>query len=366
MDKISSLKEASYPTLFDFLSEIDDDEESIPEEWDFQKKILCIYGLALYLQEISKIKDFEGLLIPSSIFLDEEKIPLFNFSKPITDYGYDSNCQCKQASTNISKNIYSFGIISIIILLGKFSCFNENEGKGREIKDDYKKKIKKCTSPRFIVFLSNCVSESENCRPEINFLKNAVEEMIKKVKLNDELINKLKENIKISLSTLNDNSSSKNKDIDKNEKNESNISQNKNNKEEEGINEKREKEEKNDKKAEKDKKKENEIKDQQIDKNNRLNPKNEPKIEINLNNDNINKKVIAQNILKKNNINEKLDDDKEKNDFSLNIQENNQENINFIKNNLIGQTNNECIKEESDSSSFSNESNDNELKVRLK
>jgi len=61
-----------------------------------------------------------------------------------------------------------------------------------------------------------------------------------------------------------------------------------------------------------------------------------------------------------------LDDDKEKNDFSLNIQENNQENINFIKNNLIGQTNNECIKEESDSSSFSNESNDNEIKPKKK
>ena len=299
MDKISSLKEASYPTLFDFLSEIDDDEESIPEEWDFQKKILCIYGLALYLQEISKIKDFEGLLIPSSIFLDEEKIPLFNFSKPITDYGYDSNCQCKQASTNISKNIYSFGIISIIILLGKFSCFCENENKGKEIKKDLKKELKTITSGKFTIFLSNCISESDNYKPKVSFIISAVEELIKKEKLNDELINKLKENIKISLSTLNDNSSSKNKDIDKNEKNESNISQNKNNKEEEGINEKREKEEKNDKKAEKDKKKENEIKDQQIDKNNRLNPKNEPKIEINLNNDNINKKVSPKYIKEK-------------------------------------------------------------------
>ena len=71
-------------TLSDLFEMIENDEA--PEEWDFQKKIICIYGLGIYVKLIKELKNFNGLLIPSSIYLDKDKIPLFDFSSPITDY----------------------------------------------------------------------------------------------------------------------------------------------------------------------------------------------------------------------------------------------------------------------------------------
>ena len=65
-----------------------------PEGWDFEKKIICIYGLGLYLLKMKEISNFKGLLIPSTIYLDKEKIPLFDFSTPITEYRLDSDYFC--------------------------------------------------------------------------------------------------------------------------------------------------------------------------------------------------------------------------------------------------------------------------------
>ena len=199
---IQEFEECCETTLFDFLAEIDgEDVGNIPDIWNSQKKLLCIYGIFLYIQEIEKLNNFEGLLIPSSIFLDKEKIPLFNFANPITDYGIETYCKCFEEKDNFSKYIYSFGVMSIIILSGTFSCF-ENEAKGKEIKKEFKIIIKKETSAKFQIFLTQCVSESENNRLKIEIVKKTIEELIKVKKLDEILIQKLKNNIIISLTTL--------------------------------------------------------------------------------------------------------------------------------------------------------------------
>ena len=98
-----------------------------PEGWDFEKKIICIYGLGLYLLKMKEISNFKGLLIPSTIYLDKEKIPLFDFSTPIIEYGLDSYYSCHKGKNILKKNIYSFGIISVIILSEKQKSFDEDE-----------------------------------------------------------------------------------------------------------------------------------------------------------------------------------------------------------------------------------------------
>jgi hypothetical protein len=87
------MEKASLKTLSNLFEEIDENDK-VPEGWDFEKKIICIYGLGLYLLKMKEISNFKGLLIPSTIYLDKEKIPLFDFSTPITEYRLDSDYFC--------------------------------------------------------------------------------------------------------------------------------------------------------------------------------------------------------------------------------------------------------------------------------
>ena len=140
-------------TLSELFEIIESDEA--PEEWDFQKEIICIYGLGIYVKLIKELKNFNGLLIPSSIYLDKDKIPLFDFSDPITDNKFENYCECKTVKLFYKKHIYSFGIISIIILSEKVNSFTDDDDNEREIKKSIRKKIKEKTSNKFIKLLTN-------------------------------------------------------------------------------------------------------------------------------------------------------------------------------------------------------------------
>ena len=190
-------------TLSNLFAKID--EKEIPEGWDFEKKIICIYGLGLYLLKMKEISNFKGLLIPSTIYLDKEKIPLFDFSTPITEYGLDSDYASHEGSNILKKNIYSFGIISVIILSEKQNSFIEdNKEKERIIKKEIMPKIKELTSQRFIKLLKICISEREITRPEPELIINEIEKLInEKGSISEELIKKLKNNIEISTNTIN-------------------------------------------------------------------------------------------------------------------------------------------------------------------
>ena len=92
------------------------DEKDIPEGWDFEKKIICIYGLGLYLLKMKEISNFKGLLIPSTIYLDKEKIPLFDFSTPIIEYGLDSYYSCHKGKNILKKYLFFWNYISYYII----------------------------------------------------------------------------------------------------------------------------------------------------------------------------------------------------------------------------------------------------------
>ena len=42
-----------------------------PEGWDFEKKIICIYGLGHCLLKMKEISNFKSFLIPSTSYLDK-------------------------------------------------------------------------------------------------------------------------------------------------------------------------------------------------------------------------------------------------------------------------------------------------------
>ena len=198
------MEKSSLITLSNLFEEIDENDE-VAEGWNFEKKIICIYGLGLYLLKMKEISNFKGLLIPSTIYLDKEKIPLFDFSTPITEYGLDSDYASHEGSNILKKNIYSFGIISVIILSEKQNSFIEdNKEKERIIKKEIMPKIKELTSQRFIKLLKICISEREITRPEPELIINEIEKLInEKGSISEELIKKLKNNIEISTNTIN-------------------------------------------------------------------------------------------------------------------------------------------------------------------
>ena len=108
------MEKSSLITLSNLFEEID--EKEIPEGWDFEKKIICIYGLGLYLLKMKEISNFKGLLIPSTIYLDKEKIPLFDFSTPITEYGLDSDYASHEGKNILKKYLFFWNYISYYII----------------------------------------------------------------------------------------------------------------------------------------------------------------------------------------------------------------------------------------------------------
>ena len=120
-------------------------------------------------------------------------------------YGIELMYSCHKGSNILKKNIYSFGIISVIILSEKQNCFDEDEEEEEiEIKTKIMKKIKELTTERFIELLKICISEREKKRPEPELIINEIEKLIKeKGSISEELIKKLKNNIEISTNTIN-------------------------------------------------------------------------------------------------------------------------------------------------------------------
>ena len=108
------MEKSSLMTLSNLFAKID--EKEIPEGWDFEKKIICIYGLGLYLLKMKEISNFKGLLIPSTIYLDKEKIPLFDFSTPITEYGLDSDYASHEGKNILKKYLFFWNYISYYII----------------------------------------------------------------------------------------------------------------------------------------------------------------------------------------------------------------------------------------------------------